>query len=397
MSWVGKIAIGTLSSNSITLGNTYQWCSDQIRQLDVKKIDQNTIAVLYGNLPPVSLAKMSLIDINVSLDTFTITSTVTVSSTYYGLPRMSLFGDGSRVIISGLSSTAVPVLIDVAISGSSLTAGDSTEMPYTVHNIETFEDDERLLIIDGDLPNGLLRSMISTPAAPFKPLPENVSLDSCETVSDCDTTGGFMCVDDLCYTRKNRYLSIVENPDNAGQETARRVIWKADSQSDPVVIGWVGEPDANGFALLSTSPYYADWTTEPEVVHVGGCAISPDLDYLYIIQSIYEGKSTATESNYSDELVLGTAVFGDICGTSDTTPPNGVSNMSDIICICNFVGNDPEKVALEYADTTGTDAMNNIPNKVGNMSDVLDVVDSFGGGNPYPYYGPCDCPDVTCP
>jgi len=387
----GKMAIVTISGSSLTIGNTYEWSNDhRIASPDIVKIDSDTVAVSYGDMDSAE-TRLSLINVDIGTDTFNVVATAALSNTWNSYSQLVVM-ETNHLVATSRTSTSQFLVTDAEVDGNTLTIGDTSTLTHWPKAMETFDDGGCLAIVTFDPP--ILRSYLAAPTPPAKPLPENASGLSCDDVSDCSASpNGFLCTDELCYTRKNRYLSIREDTANAGSSTARRIQWKEDPQSTALTIGWVGEPDANGFAPISDTAHYTDWTTEPAVIHVYGCAISPDLDYVYLVQSIYQGKSTSAEYNFSEPLTLGTAHFGDITNATLNGPPDGVANLSDILAACNAISNNGQPFpAIQYTDITGTDAMENIPNQTVNMSDLLDVIDAFGSGNPYSYHAPDACP-----
>lgn len=395
----GRAAVVTVNGSSLSVSTTHQWGgTNKIYHVSLAKIDSDTIVAAYGNMST-STTEMSLVNVNTGTGAFDFVSTVNLSDVWYSVPQAATL-ETNHVVATNRTSTSQFRVTDAEVDGNTLTVGDTSAISYQPMAVSAYNDGEGFVIItqQGIEPacvRSVVRSHLSTLGVPAaKPLPENASSLSCDDVGDCSASpNGFLCTDELCYTRKNRYLSIVENTANTGLATARRIQWKEDPQSTALTIGWVGEPDANGFAPVSDEAHYTDWTTEPAVIHVYGCAISPDLDYVYLVQSIYQGNSTSNEDYFSEPLTLGTAHFGDITNATLNGPPDGVANLSDILAACNAINNSGQSFpAIQYADITGTDAMENIPNRTVNMSDLLDVIDAFGSSNPYPYYAPDECP-----
>ncbi|UCE61718.1 MAG: hypothetical protein JSU63_08210, partial [Phycisphaerales bacterium] len=132
--------------------------------------------------------------------------------------------------------------------------------------------------------------------------------------------------------RKNRYISV--SPDNSFALAYQ--IEMAESAYFPEstgVLGWVGEPDANGVSRVVGEPYFGNaW---PDVVHIGDCQIIP--------VATYRVRSTMDGVIFSDPLMLGTIerpdpwYYGDTVGIGLGQPapfgfsvPNGIVNVNDV-------------------------------------------------------------------
>ncbi len=249
-----------------------------------------------------------------------------------------------------------------------------------------------------------------------RPMPA-AAIDIAGTVKPCSTDAD--CLDGLsaaseiyciaapadgggagtCYVRRNRYVSIDPNPNNAGAITARRVKLSTGS-----VLGWVGppasvtvagpEPSPQWLSRVESTPTYMDWSTVG-TVHLGDCEISPG--HAYVIQSIEDGSNEGDEAGYSEALGLETvAMFGDVLGSSPTMPPDTIRNFKDISALVRgFQSTQSEpKVWLDLQGALATPEEPDFSDI--NFNDINWAVKGFQG-EVYPFAAPCDCPGQSCP
>ncbi len=203
----------------------------------------------------------------------------------------------------------------------------------------------------------------------------------------------------MCYVRRNRYVSIDPNPNNAGTLTARRVKLATDA-----ILGWVGppspvtvtgaEPSPQWLSRVESVPAYLDWSTVG-TVHLGDCEISPN--QAYTIQAITSGTDEGNEASYSEPLPLETVVlFGDIVGADAASPPDADRNFKDISAMVRgfqSVQTEP-KVWLDLQGGTATPEIPDFSDI--NFVDINWAVAGFQGGD-YPFPAPCACPGQACP
>ncbi|MFQ5463559.1 MAG: M43 family zinc metalloprotease, partial [Phycisphaerae bacterium] len=209
-------------------------------------------------------------------------------------------------------------------------------------------------------------------------------------VDDAGCTNLAVCRNAVCYVPKNRYVSIGINPANGGRDTARRLA--IDSGGTPLVLGWVGPPDANGICRVQADPYYADWSLAGPV-SLGDCAIAPGRSYL--IQAIPAGMDISNEANYSVSLALPTAaIWGDVGGSVTKgllQPPDGSANFSDIQAIvAEFQG-------IGQAPRVWLDLDGETPDYEVGFGDIQRAVFGFQNVG-YSFSDPCSCVGLTpCP
>lgn len=182
---------------------------------------------------------------------------------------------------------------------------------------------------------------------------------------------------------KNRYLSFVPGAGGASVAYALSL-----AGPNAQLLGWVDVPDGSGIARLSDTPVVRAWP-EP-VVHVGDCEIATNHGY--------ELTATADGSIFSDPLYLQTTpqpgggrFWGDTVGTFNSgagewTPPNGTVNGFDITAILKKFQVDPAAPHVTWVDVNPQ-----VPDKVANGSDVLQVINAFAQ-RPYPFAAPQSCP-----
>ena len=240
----------------------------------------------------------------------------------------------------------------------------------------------------------------------------NGSVKPCTTDADCkagetgpdpqtvcrDTTGDG--VPDACYVKRQRYLSVKPNPNNAGSSYAIRISLDT-GEAGGALLGFVQEPSnlpANANpgpasydrATIGDTPFYSDWTTLTSgAISIGDCEISPS--HSYLVQAIAEGTDTDNEDNYSDPLNLSTcANHGDVTGGGNPgDPPNGAPcSIADIYgVVLAFQGNGNEP--LDWLELEPNN--NNAPNLLVGLADAFGAVQAFQS-NPYPGPEPQDCP-----
>ena len=240
----------------------------------------------------------------------------------------------------------------------------------------------------------------------------NGSVKPCTTDADCkagetgpdpqtvcrDTTGDG--VPDACYVKRQRYLSVKPNPNNAGSSYAIRISLDT-GEAGGALLGFVQEPTNMSAgpipgpasfdkALIDGAPFYQDWTTLPSgVISIGDCEISPSHNYL--VQTIADGADTNNENNYSAPLNLPTcANHGDTTGGGNPgSPPNGApASLTDVyasVLVFQGIGNEP----LDWLDIEPNN--NNAPNLIVRLADAFATVQSFQQ-NPYPGPDPQECP-----
>ena len=184
--------------------------------------------------------------------------------------------------------------------------------------------------------------------------------------------------------QKNRYISF----DPAGAEGVAYQVELTDSTHFPGsvgVLGWVGDPDANAVARLSSEPVIRDWL-EP-VIHVGACEIVP--------AATYAVRAMAYEVILSEPLMIDTVpepspkLWADTVGPMDAGtwgPPNGLVTMEDIMAAIQRFQYAPTAPHFTWVDLDGE-----IPNTIVNMTDISRIVQGFKG-EPYPFSDPAMCP-----
>ena len=137
-------------------------------------------------------------------------------------------------------------------------------------------------------------------------------------------------------------------------------------------------------ATLQCEPFYTDWS-QYGTVHVYHESIIPD--GVYDLQAIRQGCGTASESNFSAPLTVGTSAFGNIAGPfdsifqrwSDPEPDGTVDITTDVIAAIAKFGNrpgSPMKVRIDLDPET--------PDFKINIIDIVRILDAFRG-LPYPF------------
>jgi hypothetical protein len=200
---------------------------------------------------------------------------------------------------------------------------------------------------------------------------------------------------------KGRYLTLI--PANAGQSTALRVtpidlptafetledthfwvrapreISERPGESDD-------EPPTFTGAPLSCNPVYLDWG-DLGVLHIYGDVIVPGAQYE--VRAINEACFVEAEGNYSADLTVATARWGDLvgdCADTPCSPPQGVADFDDISALVDKFRDVPGAPAKARSDI----APGAVDFKV-DFEDIPAVVDAFRG-LPYPYAIPDLCP-----
>ncbi|MFQ5589649.1 MAG: M1 family metallopeptidase [Phycisphaerae bacterium] len=198
--------------------------------------------------------------------------------------------------------------------------------------------------------------------------------------------------------RTNRYLSFSMSN---GKAAAVQVEMTASDEfpASVGVLGWVGEPDANGVARLVPEPYYS--TVWPSVVHASDCSIHP--------VSTYELRATWDGIAFSDPLEIGTILkpgprhYGDVVGegtgalppANGFTPPNRVVNVTDTSAfLLTAQGASTPSAPVTWVDLHGL-GIGSPPNYILNVSDLQLILFGFEGqfyADAPEHYDPADCP-----
>ena len=170
---------------------------------------------------------------------------------------------------------------------------------------------------------------------------------------------------------------------------------------------WVGEPgpiteaagsDASGpppcftGATLQCGPFYTDWSAYDRV-DVYHDAIMPGSTYqLDTILNAPECKVTE-EYGYSEPVSVSTStVWGDLCGSSPSSPPDGVVDFADISAVIAKFTNTPGSSIKSRADIAGNGPTDAAPNRKVDFFDVSFCVAMFQGDPPlYPGPNEIDC------
>jgi len=187
---------------------------------------------------------------------------------------------------------------------------------------------------------------------------------------------------------KNRYLSF--NPGISVHPRALRVT-VVDAQGFPNSSGairWVGPPllfentTAGDMALgagLQCTPYYQVWDSE-QLLHIYGSEVVPGS--VYQVDAIVANCDRNYWYNYSEPIVIPTAPWGDIIGTS------GDLTFSDIVAVTDYYRDAPNAPSK-----TQTQLQPNVPAPAQQVSfsDVSQAVNAFRGFV-YPFAGPGQCP-----
>ncbi len=187
--------------------------------------------------------------------------------------------------------------------------------------------------------------------------------------------------------RKNRYVSF--QPAGGGTPVNHRLELVA-GPGTLGVVGWVGAPDANGVSRLEDVPPNPRRVWNESVIHVADCAIVPDAKYAV--------KASADDVSFSAGELLETAYlpldgrkWGDVVGLFDNIAivwlqPDGTVNGFDVVAVLQNFSLNPNAPHF-----TRTDVNPQVPDKVTNGNDVLQIVNAFGI-SPYPFVTPDNCP-----
>ena len=212
------------------------------------------------------------------------------------------------------------------------------------------------------------------------------------------------------YGTRNRYISFIgktfdEDPE---VQTAIRMTFKALAPPADIYNGdqwWVGQPvevtQASGSdasippptiwvaPLTCGAPYYDDWA-QYGIIHVFDAGIINGSEYH--IQKIAADCPAADEGSYSEPLWINTSVYGDVCGATCASPPQGVVDFGDIACIVAKFKNDPGSMCKSRADIIGNGPTDPPPNRKVDFMDISAGVAAFTG-YPLPKPGPQEhCP-----
>ncbi len=148
-------------------------------------------------------------------------------------------------------------------------------------------------------------------------------------------------------------------------------------------------------ATRQCEPFYANWSQYGGgTLHVYHESIIPG--GVYDLQAIRQGCGTASESNFSAPLSIGTSAFGNVGGPFDTQrnvwtapePDGTVDITTDVIAAINKFGNrlgSPMKIRVDLDPET--------PDFKINIIDIVHILDAFRG-LPYPFVpvSPAPCP-----
>jgi len=204
-------------------------------------------------------------------------------------------------------------------------------------------------------------------------------------------------------TSKNRYISF--DPSNPGNSIAVQVEMTASGEfpDSTGVLGWASEPEepmpGEYISRVVDAPVFRVW--DESVIHLGDCEIVPD--------AVYELRATIDELVFSDPLEVGTILrpgalyYGDVVGKgtgnlpplSGFTPPNGVVNVTDIQAyILTAQGTSSPSTHTTWVDLHGL-GDGSPPNFLTNVSDLQRIKFGFEG-QPYAQspdqLDPADCP-----
>ena len=187
---------------------------------------------------------------------------------------------------------------------------------------------------------------------------------------------------------KNRYISFL--PNNGDTESAFQVEITA-GPGTLGVLGWAGEPNAEGHSLVVDQAFYtADW---PDPVHVGDCEIVPVA--IYEVRVIILGFDEGDPDSFSSALEIVTIPqpglkfwadsVGELVGLNWTFP-NGVTNFQDVVAVIQAF-----QLVPSAPSSTCADIHPEIPNRIVNINDALFTILAFQGQQ-YPFSNPSDCP-----
>jgi hypothetical protein len=132
-------------------------------------------------------------------------------------------------------------------------------------------------------------------------------------------------------------------------------------------------------ARLECTPHCDDWG-QTGLIHVLDESVIPSA--AYDIQAIACGCNFAEPGAYSAPLPVPTSRWGDIVGSNNDQPPNGVVDFNDISSVVDKFKNVPGAPSKSRADIAPS-----LPDRIVDFVDIPSVVDAFKG-LPYPYAGP---------
>jgi len=182
---------------------------------------------------------------------------------------------------------------------------------------------------------------------------------------------------------KNRYLTFV--PHESGPVAYKLDMVSSLFHPDAVVSGWVGAPDTNGIASLEPAPVTREWTEA--VVHITGCEITPVAEFELRASTDGGGTFLPPVSLKTIDQPTQSRWWGDVAGDFNGTywtPPQGVTNIADVVAIRNqFQGR------LDAPGLARTDVAPQEPNRIANIEDMLFVILAFKG-ELYPFGCPFD-------
>ena len=192
--------------------------------------------------------------------------------------------------------------------------------------------------------------------------------------------------------RKNRYVSFA--PNNGSGSVAFRVA----KTTAPTGSCWVQAPvqaGANQYAATcGANPVFRVWS-EP-VIHVGDCEVIPVANY--------DVAATADGAVFSSSLAVGTILlptlnsklWGDTVGInngSEWTPPNGFTNVNDVLGILAYINGAAIRPQFTVANLQAISSADSCLNAFVNTADVQISVRAISGDS----YGPPNTGKITDP
>lgn len=187
---------------------------------------------------------------------------------------------------------------------------------------------------------------------------------------------------------KERYLSF--DPNNTGT-----VAFLVTKTTLPAGTCWVGTPNAVGEAQCVPAPVFRVWTEA--VVHVGDCEIIPDASYDLSATPdgiAFSATLTVVTTPYP---TLNTRFCGDLVGIftgTSWTPPNGFTNVTDIVGILARVSGATGAPTVQRVNIAAIASVDSCLNGLINTADVLAEVRCFSGA---PYAPPKITDPTLCP
>ncbi len=182
----------------------------------------------------------------------------------------------------------------------------------------------------------------------------------------------------------NRYIAFI--PNNSSAVALRVEVTGSVHSPDSVgVFGWVGQQGPDSVSQIVSEPYFSDFW--PAVVRVADCLIVP--------AATYSITATTQGTLFSEPLEVMTTpaplpkAWADVVGefTGDSwSAPDGLVGMNDIMATVQRFQAVPTAPPTMQVDVDGQ-----TPNRVINMTDVLQVVNAYQG-EPYPFSDPAGCP-----